>query len=279
MGTLIKPTTVMFKRASGATTLLTFAKRRSSGSWVDITNIVRRNGGSWLMRYSTPDAAVGGGGAASNSGGNSAGSVAVQCYGGCSGTNSGSISYSWAYQSGDTGYYLRDGQGQNPVLQRDFSGVANGTSSSSSVAFWRLTTTDNQTGAQSYADLTIGPFTWTNTIPAEDAISVTAADASGRSEGFGGFTATPTASTAGLITAAGGSGSYPTWRHDYVSGDSGIACSNQNIQSPNFSKTMSVGPLGDSSTSAVWRVTVTDSEGHQASATYNVSLEIQSTND
>lgn len=119
---------------------------------------------------------------------------------------------------------------------------------------------------------------WEQFFQAIGAVTVSGQDASGYSGIFGSGTYTVSTSGGGCIPA-NGSGSY-TYVWSYQSGDSGIAINNAAVQNPTWSKQMSVGDLGDTTASAVWGVTVTDSvTGETASTTITVSLELQSVND
>lgn len=113
----------------------------------------------------------------------------------------------------------------------------------------------------------------------ESELSIVAADVSANADGFGAFTGNPEAHAS--VTPSGGSGSYSSFTHEYVSGDVLNLDPNGSVQNPGIYKSggISVPPLGASSLSAVYRVTVQDSEGHTASDTYNVTLTCTSTND
>lgn len=236
-------------------------------------------GGPYRMRYSTPSATLSGGGANAASGASSAGRAQVSATANPGGNHSGDLSYSWG---GGVNLGYINATSQTITGYYDFSGVSNGTTSAPRTdtgIFCDIK--DNQTGAVWRTEtITMGPLTWTNTIPAEDPISVSASGASAHSDGFGAFTFVPSPMATSNI-ASGGSGSYPTWHHDYVSGDTGFVCGNAAAQNPSFTYPggLFCPSLSSASTDAAWRVTVTDSEGHQTSTTYFVSLSAESIND
>lgn len=169
MGTFVKPTTHFKRRLSGSNIDLGFLSRRAGGGWSGLSSLKRSSGGAWVWIYSTPDVTAGGGGAATGAGSSSSGTTTRGVTATPGGTDSGSRSYSWTYVTGDTGITFNAGSAftdQNPTMKRDFSGVANGTTSSGVSAVWRCMMTDTATGAQVYSDVTVGPLAWQNTIPA-----------------------------------------------------------------------------------------------------------------
>lgn len=215
MGTLIKPTTNLKRRSSGAFSVAALVQKRVSGAWANATFVKRRTGGAWVFVYSTPDVSVSGGGAATNSGASTGGTTSVGGSSTPGGVNSGSLSYSWSYVSGDGAISVNNAALQNPTFSRTFSGVPNGTTSSGVSAVWRCTLTDTITGAQVYADLSIGPLAWQNTIPAFTPHTDTFQN------GQSGSIAVPTGASHLQMIAEGGGGVGGAWDGSNTGGGGG----------------------------------------------------------
>jgi hypothetical protein len=117
-------------------------------------------------------------------------------------------------------YSVGNSASQNPTVALDFTGVANGSSSVSGSATFRCTETDNITGAQVYSDVTVGPFTWTNDIPAFTAHTNTYNSASSGTENV---PAGAVSLTIKVVGAGGGGGasSYDISSGDYTDGEKG----------------------------------------------------------
>ena len=281
MASLIRPTTKGFAGTVGVTPVAMKGVSYSpvGGPYVNAKGIWRAPaGGPFTMIYSTPNGVLTGGGpqipAASGASPNGRAQITATAVPG--GNNSGSLGYSWGggvnlSYSGNltsvlTGYY-------------DFTGVPNGwTSSAKTDTGVYCDITDLITGATWRTDtITMGPLTWTNTIPAEDPLSLTADSVSGYVGGFGSFTSTVFASAS--THPAGGSLSYTSWTHTIIGGDTGISINNINLQNPTFSKSIFCPSLSLVYTYCDVRVNLTDSEGHSTSATYTVTLTAESVND
>lgn len=224
----------------------------------------------WVMVYSTPAPScatvVGSNSGLAVSGSVTSAAAAVTIGGGFSG----SASYAWAYVSGDVAILCSNATASNPTWTK--TTVAAGTVS----AVWSLTVTDTVTGATSAINVTI-QLTWTNT---ETPLTVSGTDGAGSlstpSGPISGTVSTGTGGAAGGCTPSGGSGVYSTFAWTYFSGDSGIGINNSAIQNPTWSKAMSAAAGTSNSTSAVWQILVTDSEGHTNSTRINITLTITS---
>jgi hypothetical protein len=120
------------------------------------------NGSGWICRYSVLSASSSGG-SHTDSGTSSSGTASVVAgVTGVSG-NAGSLSYIWSRLSGSLiGASANIAQ---PTWSYAFSGVANGTTSSTVSESFRCTITDGQTGAAATQDITVS-LAWQNTIPA-----------------------------------------------------------------------------------------------------------------
>lgn len=280
MGSLIRPTTKFYSGIANTTPAIAKAVSGSFGVgggygpakmvWQAAAN------GSYTLKYSTPTGTLSGGGAQNNSGASSSGSVSKTATANPGGNNSGNLSYSWG---GGANFTYTNATSQTITATRSFSGVPNGSSSTSPTdtgLFCDIT--DNVTGAVWRTDpITMGPFTYTNTIPAEDPISIVASNVSANIDGFGSFTGTPSASA--FVSASGGSTVYVGWSHQIISGDFSVSINNSTLQNPTFSKSMFCPSLGSNSTECRVQVTVLDSEGHSTSTTYYVDLSVTSVND
>lgn len=166
MGTPLRYTTKFSGRSGGSWRTANAVYANLGGVWKHCRYIYVKQSGSWVGVYSTPDVSVSGGGGNTGSGASPNGSASVGASASLGGTHSGSISYSWTRLSGDTGIAPNNAGISNPTFSRSFTGVPNGSNSGGVSADWRCTVTDTLTGAQVVADLTIGPLSWTNTIPA-----------------------------------------------------------------------------------------------------------------
>jgi hypothetical protein len=165
MGTPIRYTTKFSGRLGGTWRTANAVYARLGGTWRHCRYVYVKLNGSWVGVYSTPDVTISGGGSAGMSGASSSGQAYVYAIANLGGTHSGSISYSWANIGGNAIQCSNAGIA-NPYFYYDFVGVPNGTTSGPVSATFRCTITDTLTGAQSYADVTIGNLTWQNTIPA-----------------------------------------------------------------------------------------------------------------
>ena len=119
-------------------------------------------GGSWIPRYSVLSASASGG-SHTDSGASSSGTASV-----VAGVNtvSGSyatVSYVWTRLSGSQ--ISCSANIATPTWSCPFTGVANGTTSGTVSESFRVTITDDNTGATTTADITIN-LAWQNTIPA-----------------------------------------------------------------------------------------------------------------
>lgn len=269
MGTLIKPTTLAKKMpgSGGAGSDLTFCKYRNAGNtgWVDCGFIKRRNSGNtaWVWVYSTPDVTAGVSGSGAGSGASTSGTAARSLSASPGGVNSGTLTYGWARQSGDTGTYVDSSTAQNPTLKQDFSSVANGTTSTGSSSVWRCTITDTVTGAQAYSDVSISAFSWQNTIPALGPFVYTAAPASssGASSAGAGITIhrVVTPSTTATFSSGGPISGSMTYGWSRTSGASGsITINNAALQSPTWTIDYLVPQATSDSRSETWQCLVTD---------------------
>lgn len=223
MGSLLRPTTEVFSRVAGAW-VLTDAMAGYSGGVRGALDVSARVLGGWLMRYSTPDVTASGGGAAGAHGASASGTPSVQVFATPGGVDSGSRAFSWAYLSGDVGIAFAAGSlptDKNPTIKRDITGVANGTTSGGVSAVIRCTMTDTITGAQVYSDVTVGPFTWTNDIPAFT--PHTNAHRIGGTSGTENVPAGATSLTIKVIGAGGGGGgsSYDVSSGEFSDGETG----------------------------------------------------------
>lgn len=100
-------------------------------------------------------------------------------------------------------------------------------------------------------------------------LGVSASDVTGSASAF----ATSALVTSGTPNTTPSGGISPfTYSWSYQSGDAVIACSGSTSQNPTWSKTISAGPQVTTTTSAVWKVTVTDAVGSTASTTINITL-------
>lgn len=252
MGTIIQRTSVMFRYPE---TLVGRVYKRVSGAWVETPNIRRFSGGSEIGRYSTPDVNCSGGGANTSSGASSSGTASVQLFA-TPGGSYWSLNYSWSYVSGDTGVYLSSTTAQNPVANRDFSGVANGTTSSGVSAVWQCTVTDPETGAETYSQVSIGALAWQNTIPAFGPFTASGGgfDGSDFSGGGAGHTITkPWSGQSAPISISGGptSGSFSyAWHLDSDTHGSTAAFDNSALEQPTISDSFII-PEDDSVTDTV----------------------------
>lgn len=251
MGILLKPTTKAKKMpgSNGAGTDLTFAKYRNgaNNAWVNCTFIKRRNATNdgWIWAYSTPDVTVSGGGAATGSGASGAGSAYVQAFAADGGVHSPNYRYDWSYVSGD-GAITPDNavNHYNPIFSRAFSGVANGSTSAGVSAVWRCTITDTDTGAQAYADITIGPLAWQNTIPSFSPHTNTYTAGSGTEYVPAGATSLTIRRIGGA--GGGGNGVYNSGLGDYKGGNGGGS-------GAYTAQTIAIAP-GDASAPIYWSV-------------------------
>lgn len=220
MGLLIRPTTKVVARDSGAWSGATpLAAGASGGGTIAAKLISARVGGVWAMRYSTPTGVLSGGGANAASGASSAGRAQVNATATPGGENSGNLSYSW--QSGGSLQYL-NANTATITAYFDFTGVANGsTSAAQTNSTLYCIITDNETGAQwQTSTITVGPLTWTNTIPAFSAHNTLC-----RTPGSGTeyVPAGATSLTIKVAAAGGGGGgsSYDIPTGDFLDGEAG----------------------------------------------------------
>lgn len=213
MGSLIRPTNQIVPRVggvwSGATPLIAGGQ---SGT-IAAKMVYARVAGVWAPKYSTPTATVSGGGANSSSGASSSGTVSVNATVTPGGNHSGVLSYTWG--GGGVLSYLNT-TSATITAYHDFTGVANGSSSSigpDTGLFCDVT--DTLTGATWRTEnITAGPLTWTNTIPA-----------------FGPFTA---ASSGGFGSGAGSFGP-PQTQHAFVNASGSVGVGSGGPVSGNFS--------------------------------------------
>lgn len=264
MGTFVKSTTKVKRRASGSGTALGALKRRISGgtAWQGLTFLKRRSGSGWVWLYSSPDVTASGGGAATGSGASSSGTVTKQVFATPGGTDSGSRSWLWEYYSGDAGITFNTGSSssdQNPTMKRDFTGVSNGSTSAGVSAVWRVTQTDTQTGAQVVDYVTVGPLAWTNTVPAYTPLSlVNVIGVAGYGElgwgpgyCFGQGMMDP-------VTWTGGNGSVSI-SFARVGASQGISITNGSTTTPTFSGSEYLNYAGDTKyETETWQVTISD---------------------
>lgn len=134
-------------------------------SWLPAKGLWVYDGNAWRARYSVIASTLNSNIAKTGSGASTSGSVSD--VGGVSSVsgNLGSVTYSWAYLSGDGSIAPNNSAAAQPTWARSFSGVANGSTSSTVTATWRCTITDAATGANQLRDYSIS-FAWQNTIPA-----------------------------------------------------------------------------------------------------------------
>lgn len=262
-------TTHLYRYAAGAWALANQVYFWDGAAWQPASRIWRWDPtNKWVMVYSTPVIAcspISG----SNSGLAVSGTVTSSAAStSISGGFSGSASYAWTYVSGDAGITCSNAASSSPTFTK--------TATSGTSGVWKVSLTDTITGATSNVNVTI-TLTWTNT---ESPIAVTGNNGAGllsTSTGpISGTVSTGTGGAAGGCSPSGGSGSYTTYAWVYFSGDSGIGINNSAIQNPTWSKSMSASAGTQNSTSAVWQVTVTDSEGHTAIARPTMTLTIRS---
>lgn len=276
---IIRPTSKVFAGAAGVTPAAAKAVSYApiGGPYTDLKGIWRAPaGGPYVMKYSTPTAGAVGGGASAGSGASGSGTPTVNATAIPGGNHSGSLGYQWG---GGSGLGYLNSNTATLTAYENFVGVANGSTQSAGPdtgVFCDVT--DLVTGAV-YRTNTIpmGPLSWTNTIPAESPISVVASDTGSSAQGFGSFTTSLT--TSASVVPSGGSGVYPTYLHQYISGDV-FSFNNVNLQNPTITSGSFFCPsLGTADRGGTYQVTVTDSEGHSTSDLYVVSFHLESVND
>lgn len=186
MGLLLKPTTKVKRMpgSNGAGTDITFWKDRNAGNtaWTDRSFIKRRNATNdgWIWEFSKPTAVLSGGGARTGSGASGSGTVSIDAYVTAGGVHSGNLSRKWKRSGTDNGFVIDDDTAVHPGWSKNFTGVANGSTSAGLSESWYCEVTDIDTGAVYQTDaITIGPLAWQNTTPAFSAHTNTYTSGSG----------------------------------------------------------------------------------------------------
>lgn len=139
------------------------AQSNAKGIWYSAGNT------GYTMKYSTinysrSSSSVSATGAGQSSSGRTY--TAASAFGvAVTGTWSGTGHWGWQYISGDNAIAVETIGDPASRFYRDISGVANGTTSSTFTAVWRLWVYDDVTGASAYDDFTIN-VAWQNQIPA-----------------------------------------------------------------------------------------------------------------
>lgn len=272
-------TTRYFARHSGSWQNPITRYARHNGSWQAVLAHYARHNGVWQMIYSTPAVSVGNSGAVTGAGASSSGTVSGSVMATPGGTSSGSLSYAYAYVSGDSGFSIISGNGTaTPTFSHAFSGVANGTTSSGVSATWACTLTDNVTGASATAAFTVGPFAWQNTIPPYTAPVPSASNVSDTIFGFGSASGTASGSTSVSIGGTT-SGSYSfAWVR--TSAGAGISIDSTTTREPTWSCAVSQGGVGVDAHDETWQLTVTDTvSGLSGSTSIDVYLAAEVDND
>lgn len=164
--TVYQRTTKLQKKTSGALGQMIYA--RVSGAWSLRPIAYKRAAGAWVPFYSTIDFGwatntinkTGSGASASGRTYSDYGALAPFVVGTWSGTGH------WLIErlGGDGAIWAENPGDPNTRFYRDFSGVANGTTSGTASGSFRLWVYDDVTGASGYADFTVN-LAWQNTIP------------------------------------------------------------------------------------------------------------------
>lgn len=267
-------TTKYFARHSGVIQNPITRYAHHSGSWQAILGRWAKHGGVWQLTYSTPSVSVSNTGAATGSGASAAGTTSASVTATPGGYRSGSQSYSYAYVSGDTGFYISAGAGTTtPTMSHDFSGVANGSTSSGVSATWSCTMTDTVTGATTTFNFTVGAFAWQNTIPAYTAPSVSSFNNMSGSQNHSGTVLVTTGDGGGAanpnITIANGQAPFSySWSNFGGSGPGQTLASGGTTLVPVFTANCANGVTS----SYTWRCTITDAMSNQCHCDVTVAL-------
>jgi len=223
------------------------------------------NGSGWVGAYSVLSVTSTTNASGSNSGASSSGSASGGGSISVSG-NIGSLTYFWAYLSGDASILCSNAAAQSPTFSRPFSGVGDGTSSNITGS-WRCTVTDGQTGATVAGDISIW-LTWQNTTSGGGFSPFTSTFDSGS-----GNETVPTGSSQLVVTLYGRGGAGGNWPGDGGSagGGGGGAYCNKTIavSAGNWGQSLAY-VVGNSSVSGTLTGTLTASNGTDGAA-YNVA--------
>src|SRR5690348_15729768 len=138
-------TTHLRGNASAALASLVYGK--SGGSTLAAKCVYVKNGGVVKGIYSVLSPSGTSSLSGAGSGASTSGTATTSAGANVSATgNIGTLSYSWAYLSGDRSITCSSNTSANPTFSRAFSGVSNGTTSSPVSGVWRCTITDGDTG-------------------------------------------------------------------------------------------------------------------------------------
>lgn len=268
-------------RGNAAGSLVQTVYGKSGGSTLP-AKLIYANASKTLV-YSTPTATLSGGGASSASGASSSGTPTVTATATPGGNHSGSLTYQWiggvtlAYVSSNTsvltGYY-------------NFSGVANGSTSSvgPDTAIYCVIT-DTVTGAQYTAGpITMGPLSWTNTIPAYGPFTAGSSggfSSSSGGAGSGAHTIRDIADVPATVSVVSGgpvSGSYSyNWFVEISS--SGATLSNTSSATCNVHFDWNIPPATSSTNTITLGVTMTDLVSGYSSTAHGIAVSRSFTND
>ena len=161
-----------------------------------------------------------GGGARTGSGASGSGTVSIDAYVTAGGVHSGNLSRKWKRSGTDNGFVIDDDTAVHPGWSKNFTGVANGSTSAGLSESWYCEVTDIDTGAVYQTDaITIGPLAWQNTTPAFSAHTNTYTSGSG-TEYVPPGAATLTIRRVGGA-GGGGNGVYNSGLGDYKGGNGG----------------------------------------------------------
>jgi hypothetical protein len=192
------------------------------------------------------------------------------------GTWSGTGHWHWEYVSGDGSIVVEDSGNPGSRFFRDIAGVANGTTSSTYSAVWRLWVYDDVAGASAYDDFTIN-VAWQNTIPAYTQISLSGPTSAGDECHVGLAPGNCTATAGATLTLSGGPSS-PSYTWSYVSGDNTVSTAGQGTLSFSVGKNFHVNNAGSGpSVTSTWRCTAHDGIG--SDATHDVEFFLSSFGD
>lgn len=203
---------------SGYSAALGVWGRDGSGNAQPAKGIWVYNSGAWVGKYSVIAASGSNVSNTSASGASTSGTATTGTPGLSASGNIGTLSYSWANTGGDGSFTCSNSAIANPTFSRAFTGVSNGTTSSTLTCNWRCTITDGDTGATKTVDITASAA-WTNTIPAYGSFTIAAADYGGSGSGFSSSFPWSGSSTASVGSGGPTSGDF-SFAWTYVSGGS-----------------------------------------------------------
>lgn len=286
MGTLLKLSTKIKRMpgSAGAGAELVRFKRRNdtNTAWIDCPFVKRRNADNtaWIWELSTPNGTLSGGGASTPAAASTSGTAAVGMTATPGGVHSGNLSYGWAHSPGSPANYgYANTNTATPTASYNFTGVGPEQTASLPAEQVYCVITDNETGAQWQTDpITVGPFSFHNTTPAYNQISL-----SGPSDVYdechvGLAPGNCLASATATLSLSGGPSS-PTYSWAYLSGDSSYSVSGgTNTLSLTLQKSWHVNNAGSGpGSTATWRCTAHDGIG--SDVTHDVTFHLDSFGD